>query len=126
MNFHLDILDGCQLTEWTRNSIAIDQREITKNIQSRVIVLVHDILSHCALQVCEAQPNSFNSVQLTERTQNFINLCYKGNNLKNIHAKVMVFVLDTKSKCPLKMYDFFVEISVTMIKLKSGHDFVTK
>ena len=27
------------------------------------------------------QPNSFNSVQLTERTQNCTYLCYKGNNL---------------------------------------------
>ena len=54
MKFHLNSFNGCQLTEQTRNSIANDQREITpKNIQSRVMVLVHDTLSHCALQVYE-------------------------------------------------------------------------
>ena len=54
MKFHLNSFNGCQLTELTRNSIANDQREITlKNIQSRVMVLVHDKLSQCALQVYE-------------------------------------------------------------------------
>ena len=53
------------------------------------------------------QPNSFNSVQLTERTQNWIYLCYKGNNLKNIHvhARVMALVHDTSSQCALQMYE---------------------
>ena len=64
------------------------------------------------------QPNSFNSVQLTERT------CYKGNNLKNKPARVMVLVHDTLSKCALLMYEVFVEISLTVTKLQSGHDFV--
>ena len=32
MKFHLNNLCGCQLTERTRNSIANDQREITKKI----------------------------------------------------------------------------------------------
>ena len=32
MKFHLNSFNGCQLTEWTRNSIANDQREITKKI----------------------------------------------------------------------------------------------
>ena len=50
-------------------------------------------------------PNSFNSVQLTKRTQNCIYLCYKGNNLKNIHARVMVPVHDTSSQCVLQMYE---------------------
>ena len=54
MKFHLNSFNGCQLTERARNSIANDQRKITpKNIQSRVIVLVHEILSHCALQLYE-------------------------------------------------------------------------
>ena len=55
MKFHFNSFYGCQVTERTRNSIANDQREITrnKNIQSRVMVLVHDTLSHCALQVYE-------------------------------------------------------------------------
>ena len=53
MKFHFNSFNGCQVTERTRNSIANDQREITKNIQSRVMVLVHDTLSHCVLQVYE-------------------------------------------------------------------------
>ena len=32
MKFHLNSFNGCQLTEWTRNSIAKDQREITPKI----------------------------------------------------------------------------------------------
>ena len=51
------------------------------------------------------QPNSFNSVKLTERTQKCIYLCYKGNNLKDIHARVMVLVQDTSSECALQMYE---------------------
>ena len=69
------------------------------------MVLVHDTLSHCALQVYEVQPNSFNSVQLTERTRNCIYLRYKGYNLKNINARVMVLVYDTLSQCALQMYE---------------------
>ena len=54
MKFHLNNFNVCQLTEWTRNSIANDQREInSKNIQSRVMVLVHDTSPYCALQLYE-------------------------------------------------------------------------
>ena len=31
-------------------------------------------------------------------------LCYKGDNLKNIYARVMVLVHDTSSRCALQMY----------------------
>ena len=48
---------------------------------------------------------SFNSVQLTERTRNCIYLHYKGDNLKNIYARVMVLVHDTSSQCALQMYE---------------------
>ena len=51
------------------------------------------------------QRDSFDSVQLTERTRNCIYLCYKGNNLKNIHARSMVLVHDTSSQCALQMYE---------------------
>ena len=79
MKFHLNSFNGCQLTEWTRNSIANDQREITKkNIQSTVMALVQDTLSHCAYKCTKFQPNIFNN---TERTRNCIYLCYKGDNL---------------------------------------------
>ena len=55
------------------------------------------------------QSNSFNSVQLTERTNNCILLCYKGNNLKNKHARVMVLVHDTSSECALQMYEVLLK-----------------
>ena len=60
----------------------------------------------------------FNSVQLTKRTRNCIYLLvyYKGDNLKNIHARVMVLVHVTSSECDLQMYKIFVEIAVTVIK----------
>ena len=53
MKFHFNSFNGCQVTERTRNSIANDQREITPKISKAVMVLVHDTLSHCALQVYE-------------------------------------------------------------------------
>ena len=52
----------------------------------------------------EFQPNNFKSIQLTEWTKNCISLSYKGNNLKNKHARVMVLVHDTSSECALEMY----------------------
>ena len=79
--------------------------------------LVHDTLSHCALKAIRSvlirpgpfriqfQPNSFNSVQLTERTRNCIYSCYKGNNLRNILASVIVLVHDTSSQCAFQMYE---------------------
>ena len=51
------------------------------------------------------RPNRFNRVQLTERTQNCIHLCYKGNNLKNEHAKIVVQVHDISSECAFQMYE---------------------
>ena len=51
MKFHFYSFNGCQLTERTRNSIANDQRDIPKNIQSRAMVLVHDTSSYCGLQL---------------------------------------------------------------------------
>ena len=59
MKFHLNNLNGCQLTERTRNCIANDQREITPKIQSRVMVLVHDTSSYSALQLYEVSSKYF-------------------------------------------------------------------
>ena len=53
MKFHLNSFNGCQLTEWTWNSIANDQREITPKLSEAVMVLVHDTSSYCALQLYE-------------------------------------------------------------------------
>ena len=43
MKFHLNSFNGCQLTERTRNSTA---NKDSKNIQSRVMVRVHDTSSY--------------------------------------------------------------------------------
>ena len=54
VKFHFYSFNGCQLIERARNSIANGQRENnSKNIQSRVMVLVHDTSSYCALQLFE-------------------------------------------------------------------------
>ena len=106
MRFHLNSSNGCQLTERTRNSIANDQREITPKISKAELCFL--CMTHCLIKLYKRmkfQPNSFNSVQLTERTQNCTYLCYKGNNLKNIHARVMVFEHYTSSQCALQMYE---------------------
>ena len=73
MKFHLNSFNGCQLTEWTRNSIANNQREITPKLSEaelwflcmthRLIVLYNCMKFHL---------NSFNGCQLTERTRNSI------------------------------------------------------
>ena len=79
IKFHLNSLNGCQLTERTRNSIANDQREITPNISKAELWFL--CMTHCLIvlyKFMKFQPNSFNGVQLTERTRNYINLCYKG------------------------------------------------
>ena len=50
------------------------------------------------------QPDSFNSVQLKEWTK-CPYLCYKGNNLINKSARVMVLKHDTSSECAKQMYE---------------------
>ena len=70
MNFHINSFNGCQLTELTQNSIAIDQREITPKLSEaelwflcmthRLIVLYNCMKFHFY---------SFNGCQLTERTR---------------------------------------------------------
>ena len=61
-------------------------RDDLKNTHARVMVLVHDTSSQCALRFCEF-------------------LCYMGDNLKNTHARVMVLVHDTASQFALQMYE---------------------
>ena len=39
-----------------------------------------------------------------ERTRFCDNLCYKGDNLKNKHARDMVLVHDTSSQCALQSH----------------------
>ena len=69
MKFHFYSINGCQLTERTRTSIANDQRKITPKIfkaelwflcmTHRLIVLYNSMKFHL---------NNFNGCQLTERT----------------------------------------------------------
>ena len=107
MKFHLNSFNGCQLTEWTRNSIANDKRELTPKLSKaelwflcmthRLIVLYNCVRLHL---------NNFNGCQLTERTQNCIaNDQFKGNNSKNIQNRVMVLMHDTSSYCALQLYE---------------------
>ena len=49
--------------------------------------------------------NICNGYQVIERTRFCDYLCYKGDNLKNTHARVMVLVHDTSSQRALQMYE---------------------
>ena len=73
MKFHLNNLNGCQLTERTQNCIANDQREITPKISEAelwflcmTLCMTHRpiVLYNCM----KFHLNSFNGCQLTERT----------------------------------------------------------
>ena len=73
MKFHFYSLNGCQLTERTRNSIANDQREITPKISKaelRFLCMTHRLI---VLYNCmKFHLNNFNCCQLTERTRKSI------------------------------------------------------
>ena len=106
MKFHFNSFNGCQVAERAQNSIANDQREITPKMSKAELWFL--CMAHCFIvhyKCMKFQPNSFNSVQLTERTRNCIHLRYKGDNLKNIYARVMVLVHDTSTQCALQMYE---------------------
>ena len=106
MKFHFNRFNSCQITERTRNSIANDQREITPKISKAELWFLY--MTHCLIvryKSMKFQLNSFNNVQLTERTRNCIYLRNKGDNLKNTHARVKVFGHDTLSRCALQMYE---------------------
>ena len=63
MKFHLNSLNGCQLTERTRNSTANDQREITPEIFEAELWFL--CMTHCRIgrnKCMKFQPYSFNSV----------------------------------------------------------------
>ena len=68
------------------------------------MVLVHDTLSYCALQLYKVSLNSFNGCQLTEGTRNSI-----ANDQREITPKifkaVMVRMHDTLSYCALQLYE---------------------
>ena len=47
------------------------------------------------------------------------------NNLKNKHARVMILVQDMWSECALQMYEVSLKYLLKVIKLQSGHEFVS-
>ena len=70
MKFHLNIFNGCQLTEWTRNSIANEQREITPKLSEAELWFLCMTNRLIVLYICmKFHLNSFNGCQLTEQTQ---------------------------------------------------------
>ena len=73
IKFHLNSFNGCQLTEWTGNSIANDQREITPKLSEAelwFLCMTHGLI---VLHNCiKFRFFSFNGYQLTERTRNSI------------------------------------------------------
>ena len=73
MKFHLNSFNCCQLTEWTRNSNEIDQREIIPKLSEAELLFLCMPHRLIVLYNCmKFQLNSFNGCQLTERTRNSI------------------------------------------------------
>ena len=86
MKLHFNSFNSCQVTKRTRNINANDQREITPKISKAELWFLCMTQGLIVRFKCmKFQPNSFNSVQLTERTRNCIYLRYKGDYLKNIY-----------------------------------------
>ena len=69
-----------------------------KNIHARVMVLVHDALSECALQMYEVF-----GYQVIERTQNSIANDQREITPKFIQSRAMVLVHDTLFHCALEV-----------------------
>ena len=105
MQFHLNSFNGCQLTEWTRNSIANDQREITPKLSEAELWFL--CMTHRLIVLYNCMKfyfYSFNGCQLTERTQTSIANDQREITLK-ISEAVMVLVQDTSSYCALQLYE---------------------
>ena len=106
IKFQPNSFNSVQLTEPTQNCIYLLYKgDNLKNIYARVMVLVHDTSSQCALQMYEVSLKYLLGYQVIERTRFCDYLCYKGDNLKNTHARVMVLMHDTSSQCALQMYE---------------------
>ena len=79
MKFPWNTSNGYQVIERTQNSITKDQRETTPKISKTELRFL--CMTHCliVLQKCmKFQSNSFNSVQLTERTKIAISYVTRG------------------------------------------------
>ena len=69
MKFYLYSSNGCQLTEWTRNSVANDQREVTPKLSEAelwLLCMTHRLIVR--YNCMKFHLNSFNCCQLKERT----------------------------------------------------------
>ena len=106
MKFHFNSFNGCQVTEPARNSIANDQREVTPKISKAELWFL--CMTHCLI-VCY-KCISFNRIAFTVfnlQSGHEIPFTYitRGDNLKNIYARVMVLVHKASSQCALQMYE---------------------
>ena len=73
INFHLNTLNGCQLTERTRNSITNEHREITPKISIEELWFL--CKTHCRIVLYNCitfHLNGLNGCQLTQRIRNSI------------------------------------------------------
>ena len=52
-----------------------------------------------------------------KKSQNCVLLCYKGNDLKNIYAIVVILMYDTLFECALQTYEVSLKY-LTVIKLR--------
>ena len=105
--YEVSLLYLWQLSSYRADTIVIQTDPGTgirgKNIHARVMVIVHDTLSECALQMYEVCWNISTSYQVIEGNE--IANYQKENNSKNIQSRVMVPVHDTSSECALQMYE---------------------
>ena len=69
MKFHLNSFNGCQLTEWTRTSIANDQSEKTPKLSEEELWFL--CMTHRLIVLYNCMKFHLNS-ELTERTRNSI------------------------------------------------------
>ena len=107
MKFHLNSLNGCQLIERTRNSIVIEQREITPKVSKTklwFLCMTHRLIMLYNCMKFHLNIGSFNGCKLTERTRNSIANDQKEITPKISKARVMDLVHDALSDCSLQVY----------------------
>ena len=77
----------------------------SKNIHSRVNVLVHDMLSECALQMFKVSFQYPELLSSYTATRNSIANDQKEIKIQCIQSRVMILVHDTLSECALQIYE---------------------
>ena len=113
MKFRRNICNGYQVKERTRFCHYLCYKgDNLKNTHARVMVLVHDTLSQCALQIYEVSLKYLQQLSSYRADTVFSLLMLQGGYLKNTHARVMVLEHVTSSQCALQMY----EVSLKYLK----------